>query len=74
MEAGDEIAAFDGSICCGVTMLPQTIVFGDFNTLVSIAASEKDAGFANGYTTGDTNTPNRLLWAMVQFIHQQIRW
>ncbi|MDP2337610.1 MAG: PKD domain-containing protein [Bacteroidota bacterium] len=53
MEAGDEIAAFDGTICCGKVILTQPIVFSDINTSVAIAAS-RDDGSGNGYTTGHT--------------------
>jgi len=53
LEAGDEIATFDGSICCGVVILSQPILVSDYNTYAAIAASGKDVGLTNGYTTGN---------------------
>jgi hypothetical protein len=50
--AGDEIAAFDGTICCGKVILQQSIVLSNPSTFVSIAASKADAGVSNGYTVG----------------------
>ncbi len=53
LESGDEIAAFDGTVCCGKIILKQPIDNLDPNTFVSIAASRKDDGISNGYTIGD---------------------
>lgn len=53
MKAGDEIAAFDGTICCGKTILKQAIVFTDKNSFAEIAPSRKDDGLLNGYTIGN---------------------
>jgi hypothetical protein len=53
LEAGDEIAVFDGLICVGVRILTQAINVDDFNTFADIAASKND-GSANGYTPGHT--------------------
>jgi hypothetical protein len=52
LEAGDEIAAFDGTFCCGKTTLVQPILFSNPGTFVSIAASKADVGVSNGYTVG----------------------
>lgn len=55
LEAGDEIASFDGTICCGKAILVQPIIFGTTGTYPTIAAS-KDDGTTNGYTVGHTIT------------------
>jgi hypothetical protein len=52
LRAGDEIAVFDGTICCGKTILTAPIVFSDPSTHVIISASKADAGEANGFTDG----------------------
>jgi len=54
LAAGDEIAAFDGSNCCGKVVLTQPVIFSDPNSFVVIAASKKDDGLTNGYTVGNT--------------------
>ena len=56
LEAGDEIAAFDGTICCGKIILKQSININNNNTFIDIKASRKDDGFSNGYTIGNTIT------------------
>jgi len=56
LEVGDEIAAFDGSICCGIVILKKSISFSDFLSYGAIAASRADAGLSNGYTPGNTIT------------------
>lgn len=56
LKAGDEIAAFDGAICCGKTILAQPIVITTLGTYAAIAASRKDDGSSNGYTAGHTIT------------------
>ena len=43
---GDEIAAFDGLICCGIVKLAVSISISDFNSFALIAASAKDAGLS----------------------------
>jgi len=53
MEAGDEIAVFDGSICCGKAILAKPIDSGNF---ISIAASKADVGQSNGFTEGHAIT------------------
>jgi hypothetical protein len=53
LEAGDEIAAFDGTVCCGKVTLKQPINLSDMNTFATIAASRKEDGLANGFTVGD---------------------
>jgi len=53
LDAGDEIAAFDGSICCGKVILTQPIVFSNNATFAKIAASRKDEAGPNGYTIGN---------------------
>lgn len=54
LQAGDEIAAFDGTICCGKVVLSQPINIADMNTFVAIAVSKSDEGLSNGYTAGNT--------------------
>lgn len=56
LEAGDEIAAFDGTICCGKVILMQPINIKDNNTFIDIKASRKDEGLSNGYTLGNPIT------------------
>ena len=53
LDAGDEIAAFDGTICCGIWILTQPIVMTSPSTFATIKASRKDDGQANGYTVGN---------------------
>lgn len=53
LTTGDEIAAFDGTICCGKIILSSPIIFGTPSTYVTIAASKTDAGASNGYTEGN---------------------
>ncbi len=52
LKAGDEIAIFDGTICCGKTIITAPIVFTNPATHVIIAASKADANEANGFTEG----------------------
>ncbi|MBL7965358.1 MAG: T9SS type A sorting domain-containing protein [Prolixibacteraceae bacterium] len=54
LDTGDEIAVFDGSICCGVLVLDQPIIFGSPTTYKVLKASKQDPGEANGYTDGHT--------------------
>jgi len=49
----DEIAVFDGTICCGLFVLENPML--DFNTNVNIIVS-KDEGTGNGYTPGHAIT------------------
>ncbi|MDP2890424.1 MAG: PKD domain-containing protein [Bacteroidota bacterium] len=56
LKAGDEIAAFDGTICCGKYTLSQPIVITNPATFAIIAASRKDDGLSNGYTVGHAIT------------------
>lgn len=53
LEAGDEIAAFDGTICCGIWILTQPIVMTTPSTFATIKASRKDDGQNNGFTVGN---------------------
>jgi hypothetical protein len=53
LEAGDEIAVFDGAICCGVVKLTQPINISNSATYAAVAASRKDDGQSNGYTVGN---------------------
>jgi phage-related protein len=53
LEAGDEIAVFDGSICCGKVILTQVIDFSNASTYVSIKASRKDDDLPNGFNDGN---------------------
>jgi hypothetical protein len=55
LEAGDEVAAFDGSICCGVFVLTQPFDYTQGIWGV-IRASYTDPGEANGYTQGHAIT------------------
>ncbi|MBV5314134.1 MAG: hypothetical protein JZU47_12605, partial [Prolixibacteraceae bacterium] len=56
LEAGDEIAVFDGAICCDVILVPQPIIYGTPTTYLVILASQKDLGESNGFTTGNPIT------------------
>ncbi|WP_346861032.1 BACON domain-containing protein [uncultured Draconibacterium sp.] len=52
LEAGDEIAAFDGDICTGVFVLTEPLID---STLGMIVASKADSiGAGNGYEVGNT--------------------
>ena len=53
LEAGDEIAAFDGIICCSKIILTKPIVVSDKSTFAALAASRKDDGLDNGYNAGN---------------------
>jgi len=56
LEAGDEIAAFDGTICCGKVVLSQPININDNSSYIDIKASRKEDGQSNGYTIKNTIT------------------
>lgn len=56
LKAGDEIAVFDGTICCGKVVLTKPIEFTKFDTFAVIAASKTDNDQANGYTIGNAIT------------------
>ena len=56
LQAGDEIATFDGSICCSKSILTKPIVFTDKNSFALLAASKSDVNESNGYTTGNVIT------------------
>jgi len=56
LEAGDEIAAFDGAVCCGTATLSQPIVITSKSTFALVAASQKDIGSSNGFTVGNAIT------------------
>ena len=49
LEAGDEIAAFDGEICCAVLTLSGTV---SSTSLAVLRASMADPGEENGFTSG----------------------
>jgi hypothetical protein len=53
LSANDEIAVFSGSYCVGAKKLIQSINPTDFNTFITIQASQKD-GLNNGFTENDT--------------------
>jgi hypothetical protein len=60
LQAGDEIAVFDGNLCCGVYELTQPINPGDALTFVELNASPDDGedgsisdGSPNGFTQGN---------------------
>lgn len=54
LAVGDEIAVFDGAICCGTILLTQPISLSNPASFGLIAASKADAGQSNGYTEGHT--------------------
>jgi len=56
LAAGDEIAAFDGAICCGKVILTEPILISNPGTYADIITSETDLGLSNGYTVGHTIT------------------
>ena len=56
LEAGDEIAAFDGAVCCGIATLSSSIVITNKSTFALVAASQKDIGSSNGFTVGNAIT------------------
>ncbi len=60
LKSDDEIAVFDGSICCGKTILKQAIVISDKNSFAKLTPSRKDDGENNGYNIG--NTIKFVLW------------
>jgi hypothetical protein len=49
LQAGDEIAVFDGSVCVGILVLGS-----ELNSVVAIQAGKSDASPANGYTVGNS--------------------
>ena len=51
LEAGDEVAAFDGQICCGVGIVTQPLAFGQGDYLL-INASMAEGTLSNGFTPG----------------------
>ncbi len=53
LDIGDEIAVFDGSICCAKAILTQPILITDPNTFITLKASKADPGVSEGYTTGN---------------------
>lgn len=56
LEAGDEIAAFDDTICCGKVILIQPVNINNNKTFIDIKASRKDYGQSNGFSIGNTIT------------------
>jgi hypothetical protein len=52
LKAGDEIAVFDGSICCGKAVLKQSVALSNKSTFALIPASKEDDGQSNGYVAG----------------------
>ncbi|MBW8334182.1 MAG: hypothetical protein K0M40_19350, partial [Prolixibacteraceae bacterium] len=53
LEAGDEIAVFDGTICCGKAIISGPIDINSKITFAAIAASKEDDGLSNGYIVGN---------------------
>ena len=53
LDIGDEIAVFDGTICCAKAILTQPIVITDPNTFITLKASKADPGLSAGYTPGN---------------------
>lgn len=51
LDANDEIAVFDGSICVGIARLSKTMAELNFDVTISVS---KDEGTGNGYTPGHT--------------------
>lgn len=56
LEAGDEIAVFDGTVCCGKATLTKSILITSKSTFALVAASQKDNGTPNGFTVGNAIT------------------
>jgi hypothetical protein len=54
LASGDEIAIFDGTICCAKVILTGSIITTDLNTFKILSASKSYATPANGYTPGHT--------------------
>ncbi len=54
LKAGDEIAAFDDTICCGKVILVQPININNNKTYIDIKASRKDYGQSDGFSIGNT--------------------
>ncbi|MFA5329373.1 MAG: hypothetical protein WC384_16380 [Prolixibacteraceae bacterium] len=52
LDAHDEIAVFDGAICCGKVVLTQSVDFSNASTYATIVASRQDGAEPNGYTIG----------------------
>ncbi len=52
LDSNDEIAVFDGSICCGKVVLTQPVNFLNASTYATIVASRADGALPNGYTPG----------------------
>ena len=54
LDIGDEIAVFDGTICCAKTILTQPIVFTNSNTYITLQASKADPSSSEeGFTPGN---------------------
>lgn len=79
LEAGDEIAVFDGEICCGVFTLESAIDISNASTFGLIAASKSDDDIVNGYSAGnkiivkfwDTSEQKEYTASTIQFINPQ---
>jgi hypothetical protein len=56
LEAGDEIAVFDGTICCGKAALSKSILLTSKSTFALVAASQMDIDSSNGFSTGNAIT------------------
>jgi hypothetical protein len=56
LDTGDEIAVFDGAVCCGKATLSKPIVITSKSTFALLAASQKDNGSPNGFTIGNAIT------------------
>ena len=54
LDIGDEIAVFDGTICCAKAILTQPIVITDPNTFITLKASKADPSSSEeGFTPGN---------------------
>ncbi len=51
--AGDEIAVYDGNLCCGVIVLEKTLDPLDSLTFISFPASSEEAGDQAGFRQGN---------------------
>ena len=54
LEAGDEIAVFDGTLCCTKVIISVPIVYPSYSETLKVSKSY--ATPANGYTPGHTIT------------------
>src|ERR1035437_7062038 len=53
LKVNDEIAVFDGTICCGKAILTKPITLSEVNSFALVIASSLDPGKLNGFTDGN---------------------